>query len=127
MKDLIFVLLLSAASLYAQTPSMQAQVFDKKFVALNAGYLSSALIDTAITQDCVRAQTCVEGNPWVPKSAWGQAGVAIGMAGATTFVSYEMRKHGSRLWWLPPAVGIAGHAVGIGSGVRYFEWRFVLP
>ena len=51
----------------------------------------------------------------------------IGMAGATTFVSYEMRKHGSRLWWLPPAIGIAGHAVGIGSGVRYFEWRFVLP
>ena len=125
-KNWILVLLLFAIPLAAQ---QQPPVFDKKFVALNSGYLTSALIDSAITQDCIRAGTCVEGNPWAPKSAWGQAGLAVGMAGATTFVSYEMKKHGSRLWWLPPTVGIAGHVVGAGSGMRYavFQWRFVLP
>jgi hypothetical protein len=103
------------------------RIFDKKFIALNGGYLTVALLDSELTQLCIHGGTCQEGNSWMPKSQGGQIGVAFAMAAGATGVSYYLRKHNSRLWWVPTSVGIAAHGVGIASGVRYFEWRFVVP
>lgn len=52
----------------AALPALEHRVIDKKFVAVNAGYLVAGLLDAEMTQDCIRAGTCVEGNPWMPNS-----------------------------------------------------------
>ena len=70
------LLLLAALPAFAQQPQ---RVIDRKFVALNAGYLIAGLLDAEMTQDCIRAGTCVEGNPWMPNSQKGQVGVVLGM------------------------------------------------
>jgi hypothetical protein len=106
----------------------QPRTIDKPFVALNASYYAAGLLDVAITQDCIRAGTCAEANMLMPTSAWGQFGVVTGATALTTFSSYELKKHGhTRLWWVPPVIGIVAHTYGGATGVRYFQWRFVLP
>ena len=96
-------------------------------MALQSGYLAAGLVDSELTQLCIHNGTCVEGNPWMPKSQWGQIGVTIGMSAAATGLSYYLRKNHSRWWWVPTTMGIAAHGYGISTGVRYFQWRFVLP
>lgn len=109
------------------SPGCHAQTVDKKFIALNGGYLAAGVMDSELTQLCIHNHTCVEGNPWMPKSQLGQLGVAFGTSAAATGVSYYLKKNHSRLWWVPTTIGIAAHAYGISTGVRYFQWRFVLP
>jgi hypothetical protein len=118
------LILALSATCFAQQPQ---RVVDRPFILLNGAQYMMGLADTMVTQDCIRADTCHEANPWMPSSAWGQFGVITGVSAAEVLASYELKKSGSKWWVLVPAVGIAGHAVGIGSGVRYFEWRFALP
>ena len=104
------------------------RVADKKFIALNGAQYLMGLADTFTTQDCMRRGTCMETNPWMPKSAWGQFGVITGISAAGTFTSYKLKQNHSKLWVMIPYIGIVGHTAGIASGVRYgAEWRFALP
>ncbi|MFZ1087208.1 MAG: hypothetical protein WAN35_19770, partial [Terracidiphilus sp.] len=117
------LLLILSASCFAQAP----KVVDRKFVALSGTYFAAGMLDSELTQLCIRGGTCVEGNGWMPKSQVGQIGVTVGMGAGNALLAYELRKHHSRLWWVPTTVGIAAHGYGISTGVKYFEWRFVFP
>ena len=119
--------LLTLALLFLAIPAMGQRVIDKKFIAVNGGYLVAGLLDTEMTQDCIRAGTCVEGNPLAPKSQMGQIGLVLGLTTLNTSLSYYLKAHGSRWWWVLPTVGIGVHAQGVYSGARYAEWRFAIP
>lgn len=119
--QLIFALCLLTGSLplHAQT------VVDKKFVALESAQLGMGLLDAGLTQSCIRAGTCKEGNPWMPSSAAGQYGVVLGSSAVETIVAYEAKKHGLKLWWVPTVGAFTAHTIGAGTGLKYqAQWRF---
>lgn len=95
------------------------RVMTPGFIALNTASIGAAAVDVALTQRCIRSGECHETNPLMEGGAARQYGLALSMAGAGTFISYEMKRHGSRGWMLAPIVSIAGHGVGIGLGLRF--------
>lgn len=112
MRYLLIAALLISTACHAQT-------VDKKFIALNGGYLAAGIIDSELTQSCIHDGTCHEGNPYMPKSQLGQIGVAVGMTAISTGISYYLRKNHVKVWWLPTAVGYAAHGYGIYTGYKF--------
>lgn len=95
------------------------QPVGKRFWLLNGAHLGMAMFDMAMTQSCVADHHCVEGNPLMPQSMAGQLGVNLGVFTFTTFSSYRLKRHNSRIWWLSPTVGILSHSVGVASGFSH--------
>lgn len=58
-----------------------------------------------------------EANPVLGQHpGWPQVlGIGVAFHGGAAFVSYEMKKHGWRLWWLPQLALIGAHAYGIAT------------
>lgn len=88
------------------------------FFLLNGLHLGLAVLDVEMTQHCLANHHCVEGNPLMPSSHAGQLGINFALVGYGTFISYRLKKQGSKLWVLSPAAGIAAHAVGVASGIE---------
>ena len=92
------------------------RILDSKFFLVNGLHLGLAVLDVSLTQHCIAAHRCKEGNPLMPSSLAGQLGMNSALIGASAFVSYRLKGQESKLWWLSPAVGIGAHTAGAVSG-----------
>jgi hypothetical protein len=105
---------------FTRTPAFRgSKIFDAKYVWLNGLQLSLAFADIEITQHCIDEHTCREGNPLMPSSQAGKLSVSLGIAAFASVASYRLKKLRSKGWWVAPTVGIAGHAVGLASGLAH--------
>jgi hypothetical protein len=86
---------------------------------MNGLHLGMATFDVAMTQRCIADHHCQEGNPLMPSSLAGQLSIDFAYVGYGTFVSYRLKRHGSKLWWLSPTVGAAAHTVGVAIGFAH--------
>ncbi len=90
-----------------------------KYFMLNGLHLGLAVFDVEMTQRCIAAHQCREGNPLMPSSFAGQLAVNLAFVSYGSFTSYRMKKHGSSLWWISPVVGAASHAAGAATGFAH--------
>ena len=110
----------SAAGFVLVPPAYKApRTLSRGFFLMNGLHLGMAAFDVAMTQRCIADHHCREGNPLMPSSLAGQLSIDFAYVGYGTFVSYRLKRHGSKLWWLPPTVGVASHAVGVASGFAH--------
>jgi hypothetical protein len=77
------------------------------------------LLDVGLTQRCIAAHRCAEGNPLMPSSLAGQLSVNFAYVGYAAFFSYNLKKRHSRFWWISPASGIATHSAGVATGLMH--------
>jgi hypothetical protein len=108
----------SSSAGFTRTPAVRGSgTFDAKYVWLNGLQFGLSFADIETTQHCVDEHTCREGNPLMPSSPAGKLSVSLGIAAFTAVASYRLKKQRSKGWWIAPAVSIAGHAVGLASGL----------
>jgi len=98
-------------------PVQAPRTLDSRFCLLNGLHLGMAVFDVAMTQRCIADHSCREGNPIMPSSLAGQLGVNFALVSYSSFVSYKLKKRGSNLWWISPAIGAAAHGVGAATGL----------
>lgn len=107
----------SAAAGFVRAPVAKAsRTLDARYFLLNSMDLGMAGLDMAMTRHCIADHHCGEGNPLMPSSLAGQLSVGIAFVGYDSVSSYWLKKHQSRLWWVPPFVGTAAHGVGALTG-----------
>ena len=92
---------------------------DSKFFLLNGMHLGMAIFDVEMTQRCIASHHCRETNPVMPSSQAGQLSVNFAIVAYCSALSYWLRKHNSKLWWLPPAGGAVVHSVGVATGFEH--------
>jgi len=92
---------------------------DANYIWLNSLQLSLAYADIETTQHCIDEHTCREGNPLMPSSQAGKLGVSLGIAAFIAVAGYRLKRESSKGWWVAAAVGIAGHTVGLASGLAH--------
>ena len=110
----------SAAGFVFAPPAYKApRILSRGFFLMNGLHLGMAAFDVGMTQRCIANHHCREGNPLMPSSLAGQLSIDFGYVGWGTLASYKLKRHGNKLWWLSPAVGIASHAVGVGTGFAH--------
>jgi len=100
-------------------PIAEHKVLDRNYYLLNGLHLAMGLLDVGLTQRCMAAHQCAEGNPLMPSSLAGQLGVNFGYVGYAAFFSYNLKKRHSRLWWISPTSGIATHTAGVATGLMH--------
>lgn len=63
-----------------------------------------------------------EGNPLMkPFADHGAIPLALaeaGLTGITSMAAHQLRKDGSKWWWVPPALGILGHGFAIQHNLK---------
>jgi hypothetical protein len=102
-------------------PSMKARrTASTGFFVANGLHLGLAALDVAMTQHCIAAHRCREGNPIMPSSLGGQLGVDAVLVSFGAFSSYRLKKNGSGAWWLSPVVGAGSHAAGVVTGLAHY-------
>ena len=101
------------------SPAVARPVLNKTYIVLNGLHLGMALADVEMTQHCIADHRCKEGNPMMPSSQAGQISVSVGIFAYAAGSSYWLKKHKSKMWWAPPAVGVVAHVIGFASGLRY--------
>jgi len=97
------------------------KTLDRNFALLGALTFGLTIVDVEMTQHCLHAGTCVELNPTLPHSHLGMYAANTPVNLAVMYWSYRRKAAGKRLWWMPPLVDIAAHAVGIGSNLRFLR------
>ena len=95
----------------AQTPTAKP-VVDWKYLVLNGANAGAAGLDLWSTHRLLVTGQYKEGNPLMPKTTAGQAGVDAGICGVIAVGSYYLKKHGSKWWALAPVIGIGAHGFG---------------
>jgi hypothetical protein len=113
----LFILLFAVTN-YSYPQQATSHTLDKKFFLINGLHVAAATLDVVLTQHCIQAKTCKEGNPMMPSSVAGQVGVDVALIGYGSFVSYKLKKHKSKVWWLVPTIGITAHGVGAGITIK---------
>jgi len=103
-----------------QRPPEPKHVVDSRFLFVNGSYALAAAYDGATTQWFLHNTRAHEVNPLFgrhPSTArvWGEGSA---LTAAVIFGSYELKKHHSRFWWLPPAMGIAAHTLAGSRNLR---------
>jgi hypothetical protein len=93
--------------------------FDTGLLVINSLHIGAAALDIALTKHCIDNHTCREGNPLMPSNVGGQIGVDLALVSYSSFVSYKLKKHNSKVWWLSPALGTSTHIAGIASGLSH--------
>jgi hypothetical protein len=118
-----FLIFALSATLAAQTPQNYASRYlllpEKSHVPVAwlvfNGLQAGALVaDVEGTQHCLKAHTCVEGNPLMASSRGRAYGVGFSIEGLSAGASWLVRKH--RGWWALPLEGVGVHAAGAVSG-----------
>lgn len=103
------------------TDQAHKKVVDKKFLALTGVATALTVMDFEMTQHCLGNRTCVESDPLMPTSRAGMYASSLPVNAALYYWSYRWKKQGKRLWWVPTAVAIASHAVGVGTNIRFLK------
>jgi hypothetical protein len=100
-------------------PAATHPLLNQTYFLLNGLNLGMALADVGLTQHCIADHRCKEGNPMMPSSQAGQIGISVGLFAYGAGTSYWLKKHKSKVWWTPPAVGVVSHIIGVASGLRF--------
>jgi hypothetical protein len=109
----------SIAGFVRVPPATALRTLNSKFFLLNGLHLGLALSDVVMTQHCIAAHTCREGNPLMPSSLAGQVSVDLALISYGSYISYRLKRYKSNLWWISPAIGIAAHSAGLATGVAH--------
>ena len=109
----------AAATFAGAAPKAVRRTLGPKYFLFNGLHLGMAVFDVEMTQQCIAAHHCREGNPLMPSSHAGQIGVNLAFVGYGSFVSYWLRKRGSRMWWISPAIGTVAHGAGLATGIAH--------
>lgn len=109
----------SSSASFEPAHPVAPRIADRKFLMLNGLHLGMAVFDVEMTQQCIARHKCREGNPLMPSSQAGQLAVDFAYVAYGTALSHWLRKHKSRLWWLPPTTGIVAHTVGVATGLAH--------
>jgi len=109
----------AGAGFAAPAPPVAPRTADSKFFLLNGIQLGVAVFDVEMTQRCIASHHCRETNPVMPTSQAGQLSVNFALVACNSGISYWLKKHESRLWWLPPSAGAAIHSVGVATGFEH--------
>ncbi len=111
----------SSGSAYVLRPVYKKErVLDTKFFLVNGLHLGMAALDVALTQHCIAAERCREGNPLMPSSLGGQLAVDGALVTSSALISFHLKKQNSKMWWFSPTIGIGAHAVGAVSGLMNY-------
>src|SRR5271154_1181319 len=92
---------------------------DSKFFWLNGIQLGMAVFDVEMTQRCIASHHCREANPVMPSSQAGRLSLNVALVAYSSGISYWLKKHNSKLWWLPPSAGAAIHSAGVATGFEH--------
>jgi hypothetical protein len=103
----------------AQVAPPRERVVTPEFLLANGAAVSVAALDVALTQRCIRANTCHERDPLFQGSAGRQYAVALGTALTGTLIDYEMERHGHPQGRVIPWMVVAGHSIGVGVAFRF--------
>ena len=110
--------LTASAAGFVRVPRVTvSRTLDSRYFLLNGLHLTMAMLDVAVTQRLIATGQYREGNPLMPSSLGAQLGVDFALVGYGSFVSYKLKKRGSNLWWISPAIGAAAHGVGAATGL----------
>jgi hypothetical protein len=109
----------SAAGFEPVHSAATPRVANARFFILNSLHLGMAIFDVEMTQRCIASHQCREGNPLMPSSQAGQLAVGFAFVAYGSGLSYWLKKHQSRMWWLPPAGGVVTHTVGVATGLMH--------
>ena len=85
------------------------------YFLLNGLNFGMAALDVSLGQRCLDERHCREANPLMPPSLAGRISVVGAVVGFGIFTSHRLKRHASKLWWLPPTFGIVAHSAGIAS------------
>ena len=110
----------SMASFVRVPPVTYHKPLMSSFFLLNGLETGMAVFDVETTHHCIADHHCQEGNPLMPSSQAGALAVNLGLVAYSTFVSYKLKKHGSKFWWIAPVAGISSHSVGVASGLAHW-------
>ncbi|KKM05255.1 hypothetical protein LCGC14_1755970 [marine sediment metagenome] len=91
------------------------------FWLLTGTTVATTIADVELTQHCIQAGTCREGNPLVPSDRKKVYAIQIPLTIGVSYLGHRLHQRGHKYWWVPQAALITGHGVGIGFGLR-FVW-----
>jgi hypothetical protein len=95
------------------------KIADRKYFLLNGLHAGLTVFDVEMTQHCIDEHRCQELNPILPSSHVGKLAVNFAFVGYGVVTSYWLKKHNSKIWWLPPIVGSVGHSIGVATGFEH--------
>ncbi len=96
-------------------------ILASSFWSLTAATIATTVADVELTQHCIRARACREGNPLLPTDRKKVYAIQIPLSVGLSYLGYRLRKDGFRYWWVPQVALISAHGTGIGFGLR-FVW-----
>ena len=112
-RNAVFAIMLMAATVQAE---------DKVFWALVTGTEVATAYDLQTTRNLLqRCASCYEGNPIMRPfvgSLPAAYGTALSFNVASVYGSLQLKKKGSRWWWVPLAAPIVAHTVAGVSNKR---------
>jgi len=117
-KILICLFILSSAA-FAE----DEKVWDRKMTALTSAVIMSTVFDVETTFSAIKKPGVVEGNPLMrpiinagrPATYAALGAIDLGVI----YYSYTQKKGGRRMWWLPPLVTAASHAIAGSFNLRF--------
>jgi len=117
---LVLVIVLYSSPVLAQNKIVNKKVVDTNFIFVNGFMASGIILDVESTYTCTSTGKCIEANPFmrplVDKGRPAMYAVQGAVAGLVMYSSYDLKKRGSKIWWLPPVIVGALHtAVGINN------------
>ena len=83
--------------------------------------MATTVTDVELTQHCIRAGTCREGNPLLSADRGKVYAIQFPLAIGVSYLGHRWRKDGFKYWWVPQVALISAHGTGIGFGMR-FVW-----
>lgn len=84
----------------------------KKEIATDIVWAGFAAVDAGLSQSCIQAKTCYEGNNMLAASPAGMAAMEAGETGISMYLFHRFRKH-TKYAWLIPSVNIGMHTAAI--------------
>lgn len=112
MRTLISLAILAfSLSATAQEPQPKQHVWPE--IVADTVWAGSAAVDVGLSQSCIQAGTCYEGNHLMASSAPGAAVMEFGETAGSMWLFHHFRKHYPKLAWMIPGVNIGMHAASI--------------
>ena len=115
MKRFAVVSIFLAASICC---AQERRTADLGYWLLQGAQAGAAVADIEATQHCIHAGTCREGNPLMPRSRGGMYALDMSIVAGEAYASWRLKRHGSRVWWIGPVIGISEHTFGVALAVR---------
>lgn len=103
--------LLSGVTAFAQMPQAKRHAWPE--VVTDTVWAGTAAVDVGLSQSCIQAGTCYEGNHLMASSAPGAAVMEFGETAGSMWLFHHFRKHYPKLAWMIPGVNIGMHAASI--------------